>query len=709
MGPERRGRQGHEAVSRESRDPFAGRVLDGRYELLERIARGGMASVYAATDRRLDRTVAVKIMHPGLGDDTEFAARFVGEARAAARLSHPHVVSVYDQGEDDGVVFLAMELVRGHTLREAITQRSPMSPSHALALLTPVVGALAAAHQAGLIHRDVKPENVLISADGRVKVADFGLAKAMTSMTQHTATGMLIGTVAYVAPEIVTDGRSDARGDVYAVGVVLYELLTGRKPHAGESPIQVAYRHVHHDVPPPSDVVSGIPPYVDALVARATARDPGLRPADARVLAHQLELVRQSLASGVVDDPVLTADLHPRRQVGQDTEEMTAPPVPLIDEQPEIAARVVDEDPWQHSALEAMFAAAPASTPTQASTPTRRVERTQPRRVPTGTAAVTTARPQAPRRTPPGRPPAPAPRQRRSRKGALLLVLALLIAGAVGAGAWWFGYARYTSTPGVLGLAQADAETRLDASGLDGAVAERRYSDTVPVGDIIASDPAPGTRALDGSAVDLVVSLGVEEYDVPATVGMSEDEAQDTIAASNLTFGTSTAAFSETVLKGTVINSTPKAGKTVRPDTAVDLVVSKGREPLKVGDWAGRSADTASTMLERRGLVADASAEVYSASVPAGRVVSQQPAGDTTLFRGETVRLTVSLGPQLVTVPDGLVASGVDAATQALEAAGLVAEVRNSDAYVGLGYVLSISPDSGDEVPLGSTVVLNLV
>ncbi|WP_408899121.1 protein kinase domain-containing protein [Nocardioides sp. R1-1] len=249
-----------------------GRLLDGRYRIGIRIARGGMASVYEAVDTRLDRTVAVKIMHPGLGDattqdDDSFARRFVSEAKAAARLSHPNVVAVYDQGRDatDGTVYLVMEYVPGHTLRDTIGKDAPMTPERALALLDPVLSALGAAHRAHLIHRDVKPENVLIATDphsgtSRVKVADFGLAKAVSADTQHTATnGVLIGTVSYLAPELVIEQRADARADVYAAGVILFELLTGTKPHTGETPIAVAYRHVHEDVPRPSSVVPASP------------------------------------------------------------------------------------------------------------------------------------------------------------------------------------------------------------------------------------------------------------------------------------------------------------------------------------------------------------------------------------------------------------------------------------------------------------------
>ena len=289
-----------------------------------------MAGVYEATDLRLDRLCAVKVMHPGLGDDEEFAARFVREARSAARLDHPNVVAVFDQGDDDGTVFLVMEYVAGHTLRDVIRKESPMPPSRALALIEPVLSALAHAHRAGLIHRDVKPENVLIADDGRVKVADFGLAKAVSADTQHTATGgVLIGTVSYLAPELVVDGRSDARADVYAAGVLLYELLTGSKPHEGESPIQVAYKHVHEDVPPPSRLAPGLPAYVDALVARATARDLDQRPADAGVLLHQVHRVAQALRDGVREDDDLTADLALSRPVATDTA-----PVPVPDDGP---------------------------------------------------------------------------------------------------------------------------------------------------------------------------------------------------------------------------------------------------------------------------------------------------------------------------------------------------------------------------------------
>ncbi|HSV37962.1 MAG TPA: protein kinase, partial [Nocardioidaceae bacterium] len=309
-----------DSLDKPAADPMIGRLLDGRYRVGPRIARGGMATVYEAMDERLDRLCAVKIMHQGMGDDDDFAARFVREARSAAKLSHPNVVSVFDQGDDNGTLFLVMEYIPGHTLRDVIRKEAPMTPAKALALIDPVLSALAGAHASRMIHRDVKPENVLLAPDGRIKVADFGLARAISAETQHTATGgVLIGTVSYLAPELVVDGKADARSDVYSAGVLIYEMLTGRKPHEGDTAIQVAYKHVHEDVPAPSAIAPGIPTYVDALVARATARDRDLRPSDARVLQQLVRRVKAAVDAGVVDDPELTADLRPRSAVQTDT------------------------------------------------------------------------------------------------------------------------------------------------------------------------------------------------------------------------------------------------------------------------------------------------------------------------------------------------------------------------------------------------------
>ena len=675
-------RHAHEGIAAATGDPLTGRLLDGRYRVGPRIARGGMASVYEATDIRLDRPVAVKVMHPGMGDDEEFAARFVREARAAARLSHPNVVSVYDQGEECGTVYLAMEHVPGHTLRDVIRKESPMPPARALALLEPVLSALAAAHRAGLIHRDVKPENVLIADDGRVKVADFGLAKAVSADTQHTATGgVLIGTVSYLAPELVVDGRADARADVYAAGVVLYELLTGSKPHEGESPIQVAYKHVHADVPPPSERVPELPAYVDALVARATARDRGLRPADAAVLLHQVHRVSQALADGVQEDPELTTDLAPLL-LHPDTGQLVAVDVPS-----ETAS-----DPFDSREFAALMAPSPGHEHT------RSIGR-GPERPP--------APPAPPARASGGASAGRPPRQRRSRRGPLLLVLALVLALTAGLGAWWFGYARYTSTPSVLGLGRTAAAERIEAAGLGLELGDKAFSETVPAGRVIDTEPDAGARILDGDTVTVVLSLGKERYDVPPTRGLTEDQAQDALTGTNLSFGQGIEKFSETVPEGIVLGSDPEAGTTLRPDTAVDLVVSKGPHPIRVRDWTGKDADQAEEAFDGTGLEVERRTE-YSDDVAEGDVISQSPTSGT-LFRGDGVSLVVSRGPELVEVPGGLVASGIDAATERLEALGFEVSVEHADEYIGLGYVFSSDPDSGSMVPKGSRITLFLV
>ncbi|SFA94933.1 serine/threonine protein kinase [Nocardioides alpinus] len=706
-------------------DPMIGRLLDRRYRIGARVARGGMASVYEATDTRLDRTVAVKVMHPGLGDDNEFAERFVREARAAARLNHPHVVGVYDQGDDtsDGqdTVFLVMEYVPGHTLRDVIRKEAPMPPSRALALLEPVVSALAAAHRAGLIHRDVKPENVLIADEahgGRIKVADFGLAKAVSADTQHTATGgVLIGTVSYLAPELVIDGRADARADVYAAGVVLYELLTGSKPHEGESPIQVAYRHVHHDVPMPSAVRPDIPDYVDALVARATSRDRGQRPADATVLLHHLHRVEQALREGLDSDPELAADLLPRRAPAYDDdtaqpsdttpEPFDASALALLTEvDPRDSGLVDDGSPDRTTALERHPA-----PPTVATAVVPRTAAPATAAMPVGTSPATSTG-LAPGRPASGRAPtkvAPVATtaRRRSLRGPVALLLALLLVGGIALGAWWFGWERYTTTPGVLGMDEAAAASELEDAGLEAEAGEPAYSENVEAGLVIATDPGPGGKVLDGGTVTLTLSLGLERYDVPALEGQTEDQAQDALAATNLAFGASTGRWSETVPEGQVIRTSPKAGTTLKPGASVDLVLSRGRKPLTIKDWTGKSFDDAQSALEGRRLEVSVAGEEYSDTVAEGDVISQDPTTGT-LFRGDTVSFVVSLGPELVEVPR-VRAMGVDAATELLEGLGFTVETEEADGYLGLGFVFSSDPGQGEEVPKGSTITLFLI
>ena len=530
----------------------------------------------------------------------------------------------------------------------------------------------------------MKPENVLIADDGRIKVADFGLAKAISATTQHTATGVLIGTVSYVAPELVVEGRSDARADVYAVGVILYELLTGKKPHEGETPIQVAYKHVHEDVPPPSRRVPGIPDYVDALVARATARDREQRPADAGVLLHHLRRVNQAVTAGVRSDPELVDDLLPRK-IADTAEVLRRQGPPRRRHQP--ASRgTTPRWPrcWRRRAR-----------------PTTTIERPSASRRPS---------PSGPRPVPPPPPPSkPTKRPRRRRRGPILLVLALLVAAAVGTGAWYFGYARYTTTPAVLRLSpRATREQRLEAAGLDvndGEPDVLRHGRRR--GGCCSTDPSAGKRVLKGTDVTITVSLGRAVQQLPKLTGITEDQAQDRILNANMAFGKSTKAFSETVPEGIVIASDPKGGTTLRFGTIVDLVVSKGRRPIPVGSWAGKSADDAAAGAR--------AARAQGQRLPA--VLRQRLRGHRHLPGPEDRHplqgrhRSSCWSPSAPSWSRSRTSSRTASTTPPRPSRAPASPSTSQEApgYIGLGYVFSMDPGAGTELPIGSTVTIYLV
>ena len=659
-------------------DPLVGRLLDGRYRVEAKIARGGMATVYVATDLRLDRRIALKVMPHALADDNEFAQRFVREARAAARLTHPNVVAVYDQGEDDGVLFLAMEYVEGrHTLRDVIRDEAPVAPIRALAILEEILRALSAAHESGIIHRDIKPENVLISPRGQVKVADFGLARAISASTSATATGgVLMGTVSYLPPELVLDGSADARSDVYSVGVLLFELLTGTKPHQAETPIQVAYKHVHEDVPPPSGLTPGIPPYLDAFVARATARQRDLRPADAHVMLQQLRRVRHAIEHGVVDDAELTEDLTPTIAVST----LGA----------EAAIRGGADEVFDQEAF-----GADARTMIVGSAAYR----------PESTVEEPGAPHQPPPYEPPGGPPAPLPRRRRRRSGLIAFLVVLLLAATAAFGGWYYGVGRFQSTPNVTGMTQAAAAATLHKSGLSLDVDGAAYSETVPDGALISTDPHPGQHVLKGGTVHAVISKGPERHDVPDLSKMTESQAVQALTDSSLK-PVATTRWSDTVSKGAVISFTPKAGTPLRRDAPVSLVVSRGPQPITIPSFADKDAGDAKAALTELGFVVDED-QHYNDTVPAGSVVSQTPDSGTG-FHGDHITLVVSQGPHLVQVPS-VDHYGVSSAESALEAAGFKVTVGAQHAVLRSRVRRLQSPGGGQTAPYGSTVTIIIV
>ena len=629
-------------------DGLVGTTVDGRYRVLSLLARGGMATVYEALDLRLDRVVALKIMHPHLAHDQAFVSRFQREARAAARLTHGHVVAVYDQGDDNGIVYLAMEYVPGRTLRDVLRQYGPLTPEQALVFLDPVLEALVAAHAAGFVHRDIKPENVLISDDGRVKVADFGLARAVEPDGHSVTQGMIIGTVAYLSPEQVERGEADGRSDVYAAGILLFEMITGQVPHAGESPLSVAYQHVNSDVPPPSSIVRAITPDVDALVVTATRRDASLRYQSAIDFLSDTRRIRASLP----------------------------PPRPFIDSHDTLVVDV---------AMASQLAAGRPGAPAPTTSAPARTART----VQTATPADDSVR------------------YRRSR-APLFIVLLVIAVLATAFGGWYLaaGPGKTVAAPDVVSTTVDDARAAMTAVGLNLEVGEEQYSEDAPPQTVISTDPAAGEGVRIDGTVTAVVSKGPERYDIPTLKGLTQAAATDAVAAVSLAIGAVREAYDDKVEVGAVVSSDPKAGVSVKPGTVVDLVISKGPEPVPMPDVEGRKVGAAKDALAAVGLKADVT-QKYSESVADGVVISAKPKAGAIIDSGSRVALVVSKGPPPVVVPN-LVDMPRDKAVSTLQGLGLRANVVEGD-FSPLNRVISQDPPAGSKIPKGSSVTIRII
>jgi serine/threonine-protein kinase len=720
----------------------AGQLLDGRYRVGSWIARGGMATVYMGTDTKLDRTVALKIAHPELTSDREFVRRFSDEARSVARLSSPNVVGVYDQGAHGDLLYLVMEYVPGRTLRDLLRERGRLSPREALDIISGVLSGLAAAHLAGIIHRDVKPENVLLGDGNTIKVADFGLARA-ASEVGHTRTGMIIGTAAYLAPEQVSRSTSDERTDVYAAGVMLYEMLTGSQPHTGDSPLAVAHKHVSDQVPAPSRTVLGLPPSLDALVAMSTSRDPDLRPANASQFLHAITDVRGGMpiggrgaarAAGSAPSAPLPAPLPPATAAG-------APQAPASGgrhaQHAQHAQHARGASPGADTA--GIAAGGPDdlsgdggfpffNEPGQAhGAPSGSQYSPMPGGyglpegpggtnhtliVPAGGHSYRDDVPYAGMPYRAGDGPSDHGRMERYRERAepllqrwlfsrrlVYVLLTVAVVAIVGVITWWVTDGQFVTVPQVHAEAASTAQAELQNLGFTVKFGPGQHNNQVAKGGVVRTEPAIGTSVKRGALVTIIESTGPVMIGVPQVTGLTQAAAVAQLKKAGLTVGAITTTASATIPAGEVISTTPVAGAVWPQPKPVQIAVSAG-PPLP--NFVGQQFGAAQGQAQQGGY--QLNQQNVSSTQPTGTIISQSPPAGSPISKGEVVNVQVSSGPPMVPIPNvqGL---SVDQATAELQQAGFVVAVGNSGPFAGKN-VQSFSPTG--QAPKGSTITLTL-
>lgn len=650
-------------------DTLLGSLIDGRYRIRGRVARGGMASVYTATDERLERLVAVKIIHPTQALEAParlagFVERFTDEAKTIARLTHPNVVAVYDQGTHRGLPYLVMEYVRGRTLRDVLTERRRLNPDEALAIAEQMLAAIAAAHRAGLVHRDVKPENVLVAeapnggaanlVDGVVKVADFGLARAVEASAEEESGNQLMATAAYVAPELVTDGHADPRTDVYSAGIVLFEMLTGRVPYDGNRPAEIAWQHVDRDVPAPSTLVPGLPSVLDDLVGHATRRDPGARPADAGALLAEVQVARDNLGN---PDPAM---LH--RMTAQSA--AVSQPTMVVS-----TVRPGERPPW-------------ARLPESKEKPHRR------RAAPEGSDLW--ARLNQLRGRVMGEP--------RSRMAVAAAVVVLGLVASVGG--WWFGVGRYTVAPPLVSLTKIEAESQAGRAGLALVYAAPQHDEKIPRDSVLLQNPVSAARIVKGGTITLTLSLGPERFPLPDVVGKDFDLAEADLINAKLVVVKDAARYDDNLPVGVVVDTNPKVGTEVKPDTKVTVILSKGKAPISVPNLVNKNVNEARAILAQFGLVP---VETYKDSdKPKDQVIGQSPADGSGVEKGAEVKLNISKGPAPVVVPR-VVDLPCPQAKQVLEGQGFPVVVQFNNPN---GTVRFQNPGENSQVAQGTPVTI---
>ena len=626
-------------------DALIGKTLDQRYLVRSRIAHGGMATVYLATDTRLDREVALKVMHAELARDIDFVNRFIGEAKSVARLSHPNIVAVFDQGSDGHYLYLAMEYVPGRTLRSLLAERGWFPYPEALRIMGPILAGLAAAHRAGIVHRDVKPENVLLTADGRVKVVDFGLARAQAA-TRQTRAGQIIGTVAYIAPEQVQGGSTDFRTDVYSAGVMLFELLTGRQPHSGESPLAVAYAHVNNDVPPPSAFVAGLPPALDHLVRAATSRDPRLRPAN----AEEFLRAARAVTAGAVTAGEVTTRGAQASTTAFNLPNGSSPTLPAP-----ASSHTMIVEPGDFGGYDTYGSPASAFDGTHAEPFLQRWLFSK-------------------------------------RLGAVVVGAAVVL--AFGFGAWWFAAGRYAPLPRVTGMTEARAVKLLRTAGFKSEAGRTVIDDGMPKGHVISESPSG--RAARGAMITLTISAGPRMITVPPVTGQSVAGAKAVLRKYGLRVAAATKKVGSASLQvGAVAGTTPSAGTSWPENRVVYVEVAAG---IPMPPLAGQNISDVQSWAGQNNVQLNVQQTANSAA--AGTIISQSVPAGTPVSPGETVTVTVSQGPPQVPIPN-LSGQSFQQAQQQLQQAGFVVNGQQ----FGPGQTVVATNPSG-QAPKGSTITV---
>ena len=628
---------------------LTGELIDGRYQLIRQMATGGMASIYEALDTRLDRKVAVKIMHSHLAQDEQFVERFIREAKAAAALSHPNIVAVQDQGWNQNgtpAIFLVMEMIEGHTLREYLNEQTRLSVTDGIKFLLPVLSALSAAHKIGIVHRDIKPENILISKEGRIKIADFGLAKGpLLGGTMTAESSVILGSVSYLSPEQVQRGVADSRSDIYSIGITAFEIFTGKKPFEGDQPIQIAYMHVNNRVPKISSLISGVPDQLDDLIYRATSANPDERPRDATVFHDELSRISHAL--------------NPKEN--QLSLELDIPIEPMRPKPSRKSLR---------SRAKELTEAIPTPAPRETTEEVRKRKKA-------------------------------SKRVRRNRKIALAMAI---VVGIVG---WYvlIGPGSRVVVPSTVGASQTEVSAALDPLGLTSMVVEKQFSEEIPEGRIIQSIPEAGGRIDQGGTVKLVVSKGPERFTIPNLAGLTPTAATNLIGKLPLTIQPLAEEFSSSVPKGYVIDSNPSAGEKVKRNSLIVIRVSKGIEQVALASYVGKSSDQALNELQDAGF-AVTSTYGFSETRLAGEVISQKPAGGATADKGSKVSLVISKGTQFAYIPN-LFSIEEAKAVAALKDLDLKVVVKKIGKKT-VKKVTNVSPKVGSKVKRGSTVTITV-